>query len=95
MLFRSLRYASGLLHLLLLVLSVVLAFGAGGVWWLVLLAQLLVLAAAAVSSRTRARFTPFALAHYYVLVTTATLIAFWHAMFRGIEPVWERPEGTR
>lgn len=92
---RLLRYASGLLHLLLLVLSVVLAFGTGGVWWLVLLAQLLVLAAAAVSSRTRARFTPFALAHYYVLVTTATLIAFWHAMFRGIEPVWERPEGTR
>ena len=92
---RLLRYASGLLHLLLLVLSVVLAFGTGGVWWLVLLAQLLALAAAAVSSRTRARFTPFALAHYYVLVTTATLIAFWHAMFRGIEPVWERPEGTR
>ncbi len=92
---RLLRYASGLLHLLLLVLSVVLAFTSGGVWWLLLLAQLVVLAAAAVSSRTRARFTPFALAHYYVLVTTATLIAFSHAMFRGIEPVWERPEGTR
>lgn len=92
---RLLRYASGLLHLLLLVLSVVLAFTSGGVWWLLLLAQLVVLAAAAVSSRTRARFTPFALAHYYVLVTTATLIAFYHAMFRGIEPVWERPEGTR
>ena len=39
--------------------------------------------------------SPFALAHYYVLVTTATLIAFSHAMFRGVEPVWERPEGTR
>ena len=92
---RLLRYASGLLHALLLLVSLVLAFGTGGVWWLILLAQLLVLAFAAVSSRTRARFTPFALAHYYVLVTTATLIAFYHAMFRGIEPVWERPEGTR
>ena len=92
---RLLRYASGLLHLVLLVLSVLLSFADGGVWWLILLAQLLVLAAAAVSSRTRARFTPFALAHYYVLVSTATVIAFYHAMFRGIEPVWERPEGTR
>jgi cellulose synthase/poly-beta-1,6-N-acetylglucosamine synthase-like glycosyltransferase len=92
---RLLRYASGLLHVLLLLLSVVLAFGTGGIWWLILLAQLLVIAMALVSAKTAARFTPFALAQYYVLVTLATLIAFYEALFKGIEPVWERPEGTR
>jgi hypothetical protein len=50
---------------------------------------------AAVSRATAARILPLALAQYYVLVTAATLVAFYHAMFRGIEPVWERPEGTR
>ena len=50
---------------------------------------------ALVSAKTAARFLPLALAQYYVLVTLATLIAFYHALFKGIEPVWERPEGTR
>ena len=36
-----------------------------------------------------------ALCQYYVLVTLATLIALYEALFRGIEPVWERAEGTR
>jgi len=92
---RLLRYASGLLHVVLLLASILLAFGTGGIWWLILLAQLLVIAMALVSAKTAARFTPFALAQYYVLVTLATLIAFYEALFKGIEPVWERPEGTR
>ena len=92
---RLLRYASGLLHVVLLLLSIVLAFGTGGIWWLILLAQVLVIGMALVSAKTAARFAPFALAQYYVLVTLATLIAFYEALFKGIEPVWERPEGTR
>ena len=92
---RLLRYTSGLLHLALLLISIVLGFAEGGVWWLVLLAQVLLLAMAAVSRATAARILPLALAQYYVLVTAATLVAFYDAMFRGIEPVWERPEGTR
>jgi hypothetical protein len=92
---RLLRYASGLLHVVLLLDSVLLAFTIGGLWWLILLAQLLVIAMALVSAKTAARFLPLALAQYYVLVTLATLIAFYHALFKGIEPVWERPEGTR
>jgi cellulose synthase/poly-beta-1,6-N-acetylglucosamine synthase-like glycosyltransferase len=92
---RLLRYASGLLHVVLLLDSVLLAFTIGGLWWLILLAQLLVIAMALVSAKTAARFLPLALAQYYVLVTLATLIALYHALFKGIEPVWERPEGTR
>jgi cellulose synthase/poly-beta-1,6-N-acetylglucosamine synthase-like glycosyltransferase len=92
---RLLRYASGLLHVVLLLDSILLAFTVGGLWWLILLAQLLVITMALVSTKTAARFLPLALAQYYVLVTLATLIAFYHALFKGIEPVWERPEGTR
>ena len=92
---RLLRYSSGLLHVVLLLASIVLVVGSGGVWWLILLAQLALIVMALISSKTSARFTPFALAQYYVLVTLATLVALYQALFKGIEPVWERPKGTR
>ncbi len=92
---RLLRYASGLLHVILLVASPVLAVAIGGVWWWLLAGQLLLLIVAFVSKRLGARITVLALAEYYVLVSAATLIALWNAVMHGIEPVWERPEGTR
>jgi len=92
---RLLRYATGILHVILLVGSVALALTAGGIWWVVLGAQVLVLGLAALSALVGGRWRIPALAAYYVLVTAATLIALWDYAVRGIEPVWERAEGTR
>ncbi|MCX6411806.1 MAG: hypothetical protein NTZ81_05580, partial [Actinobacteria bacterium] len=90
-----LRYASGLLHAILLAASLFLAVAVGDVWWWILAAQLLLLVFAYLSRRTGGRIAPLALAEYYVLVTLATLIALYDALFHGIPPVWDRPEGTR
>jgi cellulose synthase/poly-beta-1,6-N-acetylglucosamine synthase-like glycosyltransferase len=91
---RLLRYASGLLHLALLATSIVLAFSLGGVYAVVLglhvVFGLCVLASIALHGRVRI----FALAHYYLLVTLATLLALGDVA-RGVPAVWERAEGTR
>jgi len=92
---RLLRYSSGLLHVILLLASSVLAIAAGGAWWAILGAQGALLGLAALSRLTGSRLRIPALAQYYVLITAATLIALWEAIFRGITPVWERPTGTR
>ncbi len=92
---RLLRYASGLLHLALLPISAILAGADGGVWWIILLGQLVLITMALISRATGSRQRVLALAQYYVLVTLATLIALWEAVVHGIEPVWERAEGTR
>ena len=42
----------------------------------------------------RGRVRIFALAHYYLLVTLATLLALGDVA-RGVPAVWERAEGTR
>ena len=36
-----------------------------------------------------------AIPHYYLLVTWATVVALVEALTRGVQPVWERAEGTR
>jgi cellulose synthase/poly-beta-1,6-N-acetylglucosamine synthase-like glycosyltransferase len=82
---RHLRYASGLLHIVLLATSIAL-LGSGWVYAAVLGLQLALLGAAAVG---------VGLARYYVLVTWATLVALWRALSRGVPPVWEKAEGTR
>ena len=84
---RHLRYASGLLHIVLLATSVALvAAGAGWVYDVALGAQLGLLAAAAVGVR---------IARYYVLVSWATVVALRNALRTGVPPVWEKAEGTR
>ena len=84
---RHLRYASGLLHLLLLASNVaLLALGGGWIYRLALGAQLGLLAAA---------LAGVGIARYYVLVTWATVVALWRALVHGVPPVWEKPEGTR
>ncbi len=84
---RHLRYASGLLHLLLLATSVVLvAAGAGWIYDVALGLQLGLLAAAVVG---------VGIARYYVLVSWATVVALWNAVRAGVPPVWEKAEGTR
>jgi cellulose synthase/poly-beta-1,6-N-acetylglucosamine synthase-like glycosyltransferase len=92
---RLLRYASGLLHIALLVSSIVLSLTRGGIYWWVLGAQLLVLLAALGSRLARGRIRLLAVPHYYLLVTAATVIALVELATKGVAPVWDRPEGTR
>jgi cellulose synthase/poly-beta-1,6-N-acetylglucosamine synthase-like glycosyltransferase len=92
---RLLRYASGLLHLVLLASSLILAFSRGGIYWWVVAAQALVLAAAIASRLVGGKVRLLAVPHYYLLVTAATVIALFEVATKGVKPVWERPEGTR
>jgi cellulose synthase/poly-beta-1,6-N-acetylglucosamine synthase-like glycosyltransferase len=82
---RHLRYASGLLHLVLLASSIALV-GRGTVYAVVLGLQLGVLAAALFG---------VGLPRYYVLVTWATVVSLWNYLRRGVPVTWDPAEGTR
>jgi glycosyltransferase involved in cell wall biosynthesis len=82
---RHLRYASGVLHLLLLASSIALV-GAGHIYQAALGAQLALLVAAVAHG---------GIARYYVLVTWATVPALVNYLRAGVSPVWEKAEGTR
>ena len=82
---RHLRYASGLLHLVLLGSSIALV-GAGLVYQIALGAQLLLLLAAALG---------VGIARYYVLVTWATVVSLIRYLRFGVPAVWAKAEGTR
>jgi cellulose synthase/poly-beta-1,6-N-acetylglucosamine synthase-like glycosyltransferase len=82
---RHLRYASGVLHLLVLALNIAL-LGQGTVYAVLLGLQLGVLLAALVG---------VGLPRYYVLVTWATVVALWNYARRGVPATWELAEGTR
>ena len=82
---RHLRYASGLLHVLLLATSIAL-LGHGVVYAVVLGLQLGVLAAALVG---------VGLPRYYVLVTWATLQSLFNYLRHGVPATWDPAEGTR
>jgi cellulose synthase/poly-beta-1,6-N-acetylglucosamine synthase-like glycosyltransferase len=75
---RHLRYASGLLHLILLGSSLAL-LGHGTVYAVVLGLQLGLLAAA---------LAGVGLARYYVLITLATVVALWNYLRRGVPATW-------
>ena len=81
---RVLRYASGLLHVVLLGTSLLLV-GAGWSYVLALAGQLAVLAAFA------ARVP---IARYYVYVSWATVQALWNYLRRGVPAAWD-PAATR
>jgi cellulose synthase/poly-beta-1,6-N-acetylglucosamine synthase-like glycosyltransferase len=81
---RVLRYASGVLHLVLLATSVALA-PAGWPYALALVAQLALLAAFAAK---------VPIARYYVYVTWATAQALWNYLRRGVPAAWD-PAATR
>jgi hypothetical protein len=90
---RHLRYGSGVLHLVLLAASIVLA-PRGGVYRLGLGAQLALLAAAA-AGRGGVRVPGAGAAYYYALVTWATVVALVNYLRHGVPAVWEKAEGTR
>ncbi len=82
---RHLRYASGLLHLVLLGTSIAL-IGHGTVYAVALGLQLGLLAAALFG---------VGVARYYVLVTWATVQSLVNYLRRGVPATWEAAEGTR
>ena len=75
---RHLRYASGLLHLMLLGSSIAL-LGQGAVYAVFLGLQLGLLAAAVAG---------VGIARYYVLITSATVVALWNYLRRGVPATW-------
>jgi cellulose synthase/poly-beta-1,6-N-acetylglucosamine synthase-like glycosyltransferase len=75
---RHLRYASGLLHLILLGSSIALV-GQGAVYAVALGVQLAVLLAALFG---------VGLPRYYVLITWATVVALWNYLRRGVPATW-------
>jgi glycosyltransferase involved in cell wall biosynthesis len=82
---RHLRYASGILHLVLLGSSIALVRD-GLVYQMALAAQLLLLLAAAAG---------LGIARYYVLVTWATVVSLVRYLRFGVPAVWTKAEGTR
>jgi glycosyltransferase involved in cell wall biosynthesis len=90
---RHLRYSSGALHILLLATNVALV-GEGAVYQLALGGQAAFLALAA-AGRLRAPVPGAGLAHYYVLMTAATLASLVRHLRGGTSWTWEKAEGTR
>jgi glycosyltransferase involved in cell wall biosynthesis len=90
---RHLRYASGALHVVLLGTNIALV-GEGPVYQLALGLQAtwLLLAAA---GRLRAPIPGAGIAHYYLLMTTATLASLVRYLRAGPSLTWEKAEGTR
>jgi len=90
---RHLRYASGALHVVLLGTSVALV-GEGPVYQVALGLQAawLLLAAA---GRLRAPIPGAGIAHYYLLMTTATIASLVRYLRSGASLTWEKAEGTR
>jgi cellulose synthase/poly-beta-1,6-N-acetylglucosamine synthase-like glycosyltransferase len=82
---RVLRYASGVLHIVLLATSVALA-PTGWPYALALVCQLALLAAFAAK---------VPIARYYVYVTWATAQALANYLRRGVPATWDAAEGTR
>jgi glycosyltransferase involved in cell wall biosynthesis len=91
---RLLRYGSGVIHLALLGATVGLQ-GEGRVYRAALAAQLVLLGLAG-AGRLRLRVPGATIAQYYVLVTSATVVALVRYLREGGAPlVWEKAEGTR
>jgi cellulose synthase/poly-beta-1,6-N-acetylglucosamine synthase-like glycosyltransferase len=82
---RHLRYASGLLHLILFAATLALVVE-GPLYQVALGLQLGLLLAAAVG---------VGIARYYVLVSWATVVALRNYLRRGVPTTWEAAEGTR
>jgi cellulose synthase/poly-beta-1,6-N-acetylglucosamine synthase-like glycosyltransferase len=90
---RILRYASGLLHVVLLVTNVVLV-RQGLVYELALSAQVVWLVLA-VAGRFRIPIPGAKLAYYYFLVTWATVAGLVRYLRSGVPVTWEKAEGKR
>jgi glycosyltransferase involved in cell wall biosynthesis len=90
---RVLRYASGILHLVLFATS--LALVTSGLLYELVLAAQIALLLLALAGWLRIPIPGAAIAYYYVLVTWATVAALFRYVRFGVPPVWEKVEGTR
>jgi glycosyltransferase involved in cell wall biosynthesis len=90
---RHLRYASGALHLVLAGSTIAL-IGAGPVYQAAFAGQAAGLALA-VAGRFKVPLPGAALAHYYVLMTAATIASLARYLRTGASWTWEKAEGTR
>ncbi len=90
---RHLRYGSGLLHVVLLATNIAL-LGEGLVYQVALGVQVLWLALAALG-RLRLPVPGAAIAHYYLLMMTATIASLFQYIRRGPSLTWEKAAGTR
>jgi cellulose synthase/poly-beta-1,6-N-acetylglucosamine synthase-like glycosyltransferase len=90
---RALRYGSGILHLVLLGSSALLAPWSRAART-ALVAQLGALALVA-AGRLKAPVPGASLAYYYALVTWATVQALGGYLRHGVPSVWDKAEGTR
>jgi hypothetical protein len=90
---RHLRYASGPLHVVLLATNLALV-GEGRLYQAALAGQAAWLALAA-AGRLRAPVPGAAIAHYYLLMTGATIASLVRYLRTGASWTWEKAEGTR
>jgi cellulose synthase/poly-beta-1,6-N-acetylglucosamine synthase-like glycosyltransferase len=90
---RLLRYASGILHIVLLAVSFALVRH-GLVYEVALSAQVAWLALAA-AGRLKLPIPGAALVYYYFLVTWATVVSLVRYFRFGVPAVWEKAPGTR
>jgi hypothetical protein len=90
---RLLRYASGILHLVLIGSSIALV-GEGWVYRVVLAAQVIWLLLAG-AGKLRIPIPGAGLAYYYFVVTWATIAGLVRYVRFGPPLLWERIEGTR
>jgi cellulose synthase/poly-beta-1,6-N-acetylglucosamine synthase-like glycosyltransferase len=89
---RLLRYATPLLHVLLLVANALL-LGAGTFYVVFFVLQVLFLLAAVFGRWLP--ILPFRVARYYVMTTASIGLGFWDRARRGRPGTWEKAEGTR
>jgi cellulose synthase/poly-beta-1,6-N-acetylglucosamine synthase-like glycosyltransferase len=90
---RHLRYASGPLHVVLLASNLALV-GEGPVYQAALAAQAAWLTLAA-AGRFRVPIPGAAIAHYYLVMTGATIASLVRYLRGGASWTWEKAEGTR
>jgi cellulose synthase/poly-beta-1,6-N-acetylglucosamine synthase-like glycosyltransferase len=91
---RFLRYLTGVMHLLLLVVSVPLA-GHGTIYAVALGAQLAGLALALLSMALGGRVPGINILQYYLAITWATFISLVRYLRRGVPATWDAAAGTR
>jgi cellulose synthase/poly-beta-1,6-N-acetylglucosamine synthase-like glycosyltransferase len=91
---RFLRYLTGVMHLLLLLVSVPLA-GHGGVYAVALGAQLAGLGLALLSMALGGRVPGINILQYYLAMTWATFISLVRYLRRGVPATWDAAAGTR
>ncbi len=90
---RILRYATGLLHVVLFAVSIPLA--SQSLVYAIALSVQLALLVVALLARLKVPLPGAAIAYYYLLVTWATVVSLVRYLRFGVPAVWEKAPGTR